>query len=145
MGGQTCDRDCDLETDYRARDTNGLMEAAQHRSWEMRRHDDGPEIDFLCVGPPVTGPVVHPTEDCKMPSGAIAILPDASPRWGLVAQTTAAIIVEHGGALAHVVQVNRERGVSIVRVPGARKLWPEGTTLIVADGTVRIQEVSHAG
>jgi hypothetical protein len=130
--GKPCDRDCTITGDYRMplSNTDGLMALAHERSYRMRYDDyvrhGAPPADVLVPGPSVTGHVAHPTEDCTLPPGTIAVLPDASERWAMVAMTAAAIVVEAGGALAHVVSVARGRGCLVLRLPSARQVYLHG-------------------
>jgi hypothetical protein len=96
------------------------------------------KLDFKCAVLCGTGrtervPCIHAKEDDKVNSDAIVILPNSSPKWlPLISQiVTGAVIVEKGGAMAHLVNVSRPREGRIVMVENARKLYPNGVPLIV--------------
>lgn len=70
----------------------------------------------------------------------IAVLPNLSPTYAEVAmnEELRAIIAEEGGAMAHLANVGRERGLTIIRVPNARTLYPPKTTLRIVPKIGRI-------
>ncbi|MBY0361835.1 MAG: hypothetical protein K2X45_07995 [Phreatobacter sp.] len=98
--------------------------------------------DVLSGGGIVIGRVLHPTRDAYVPSDAIVVLPSASPVYLEVALKAAAVIVEQGGAMAHLVNVAREHEKLIVRVENARKRFPAGreVTIDAGAGTVTLAE-----
>ena len=51
-----------------------------------------------------------------------------------------AVIVERGGAMAHLVTVLRPQGVLIVREGGAMKKYEDGTHLSISGGKIRVHE-----
>lgn len=77
----------------------------------------------------------HPGE--APPRDRVIVLPNASVRWTdvLVAAGDAgqAVIVEVGGAGAHLASLGRERGVRLVRVEDARRLYPDPWTELAVD------------
>lgn len=85
---------------------------------------------------PVIASVVHPKPnqswyvayDCQ-PS--VIVLPNLSPQYVNALLGASLVITEEGGALAHLSQLGREKGLPILRVQNARKLIPEGCTVRV--------------
>lgn len=97
-------------------------------------NDAGPGGD----DPVICGKAVHPGS--TVTHGGILILPDLNPKWLDHMVAARAVIAENGGAAAHLVQVARERGVTIVRVPGAVKKYAQGVDLEIDPkaGTVKM-------
>jgi phosphohistidine swiveling domain-containing protein len=79
----------------------------------------------------VRGTVCHPSIGDTLPDDAIVVLRAADPDFVDLALKARAVIVERGGAMAHLVTVAREREAVIVRVPGALKLYPVGSSVTV--------------
>lgn len=105
------------------------------------------KLNFKCAvlsgsGSSEWSKVSHPKIGDKVSEDAIIVLKNASPKYvDLVAQIkTGAVIVEEGGSVAHLVNVARELGVRIVRVPNARNLYPENSKVSVdcENGEVRV-------
>lgn len=103
--------------------------------------------DVLSGAGMITGRIMHPDRDSEIPADAIIVLPSASPSYLEVALKAAAVIVEQGGAMAHLVNVAREKEKLIVRVENARKRFPVGrqVTIDAADGTVSLAEEFQYG
>jgi hypothetical protein len=143
-------RDLSLETDYRGNDAADLLAAtAYDRAFDIERLETakicGLDTGFhvLSIGAcAVRGVVVHPEEDVEVPVGSVAIVPDASPRWAIAVMSAAAVIVEVGGELAHIVQVGRERNIPVYRVPDALDRWAPGTILMLDPDCGKIEVVT---
>ena len=81
---------------------------------------------------PISGRTHGPAAPGERPTvGGVLVLPNLDPRYLGDAVVAAAVITENGGAVAHLAQVARERGVTIVRVPDARKRYRPGTRVEV--------------
>ncbi len=100
----------------------------------------------LLGGPCVDGTAWHPRGHDDRPHSrgpVVAVLADARPDWlGVVDAVLAeggAVVVERGGETAHLIAVLRghDRG-PMLRVPGARRLFPEGTPVRVAADEARV-------
>jgi hypothetical protein len=93
---------------------------------------------------PVTGLVVHPKPEEAWYTGGpcqIVVLPNLSPRYAKAFTGAALVIGETGGAMAHMSQLGRSRGVPILRFEDARKAFPEGSWLkIEASGQITVLE-----
>lgn len=113
--------------------------------YELRRKVQEEKLGFkvavLCgTGTSSTLKVVHPKRDEACKPDEVAVIPNAGPHYVAAAMTAGAIICEQGGAMAHLVTVSREKDVKIVRIEGARKLYPVGMQLVVdcAKGDVHV-------
>lgn len=113
--------------------------------WDLREKVQQQKFNATCAvlsGTGRTGAlrVVHAKKNQELTADDVAIIPNAGPDYIIPAQTAGAIITERGGEMAHLVSIAREGGLRIVRVVDARKLYPEGTELIVdcKQGTVSI-------
>ncbi len=101
-------------------------------------------LDFaatvLCGDQEAYGEVVHPRPGESVDPDKIAVIPVAGPRYLQAAMTARAVITEQGGAMAHLVSIGREKGVTIMRVENARKLYPVGSkvTLNPRSGSARL-------
>lgn len=101
---------------------------------------------ILTAGGSVSGKVWTPDRGGMPEVGDIVVLPNASPKWlGHVAaalgeRAFAGVIVEEGGAVAHLVSVLREKGVLVVRWPGAIKALGQAESVHMdgSDGSVDI-------
>lgn len=130
-----------LELDAMADHNSPLHKAL----WDLRAKVQEEKLGFKCAVLCGTGvspvlKVVHPkrNEECK--PDEVAVIPNAGPSYVAAANTAGAVITEVGGAMAHLVTVSREKDVKIVRVEGARKLYPEDMHLVVdcAAGDVHV-------
>ena len=120
-----------------------ITTAAEDARAEIEKRLLGADLSVLLAGPEVTGRAWHPGKPGEVPpedldgSLPVAILRDAGPD-GLEAALAAldrggAVVVERGGEMAHLVSVLREGGRGpIVRVAGARRLFPDGSLMQVA-------------
>lgn len=63
----------------------------------------------------------------------VVVLPDLSPRHAelVMGDAVRAVVAEQGGALAHVAVVGRERGLIVLRVPGALASFPVGCKVTI--------------
>lgn len=124
--------------DYRDDD---LLRAAVQRQEAARCGEVGYVV--LAGGRAVTGTtLVDPPEDLEVcPPGTILVLETAGASWLQLASTASAVIVEVGGALAHLIVELRDASIPVLRVPGARAKFPTGTALSVDPATGLVQEV----
>ena len=130
---------------------DALCDAAEAARSAVARRLLGHAAAVLLAGPRVEGVAWHPASpDAPLPDlGAppVAVLRDARPDWlALVASCIdagGAAVVERGGEMAHLVAELRgsDRG-PMLRVAGARRLFPDGTPLSVspADGEVALRD-----
>jgi hypothetical protein len=120
----------DLYDDYSASGSGPVDEAAMNARLELQMKLGGYDVVVLSDGGAVTGVVGQD----------IAVLPDLSVDYKDAALTSRAIIAERGGALAHLAIVGMERGLTVVRDPGALIRYPKGSVLTINPeaGTVRI-------
>lgn len=72
----------------------------------------------------------------------IAVLPDLNPDHLPVVMRSVAVITEAGGAMAHLVQVTRDRNIPIILVAGAVTKFPPGTELSIDPSAGRVEIVS---
>lgn len=86
------------------------------------------------------GTVVQPGFDEDVPEDSIVVLPSLDPRYLRATLNAAGIVTEEGGALAHIAQIAIERGIPIMREPGATSKYQPGMhpTLNPTDGTITI-------
>ena len=68
----------------------------------------------------------------------IAVFPDSSPHRATQLEGISAIIVESGGALAHLAVVTRGRGITMMRHPKACELFQKGQRVTLTPATGRI-------
>jgi len=115
---------------YDAYQDRALQAAAYRLMWEVQEALLGFEATVLCGSGWAKGEVVHarPDEDC---TGKIAVIPTAGPRYTIPAMTALATITEQGGPLAHLAVIGTEKGIKLVRVPGARTRYPVGIEITV--------------
>ena len=113
----------------------------------------GFDCSVLLPGPSVSGTAIHPAApgrvdwDAARGEPPVLVLRDASPGWLhdvlRALSSGGAVIVERGGAMAHLVTEVRPSGKGpIVRMPDARRLYPEGALLRVssAEGKIGLLE-----
>lgn len=113
----------------------------------------GFECSVLLPGPDVEGMVLQPERAGQVDWSAavdrrpVLVLRDASPDWLAdvlrALSEGGAVVVERGGGVAHLVTEARSHGKGpIVRMPDARRLYPEGCVLTVsaARGKLRLVE-----
>jgi phosphohistidine swiveling domain-containing protein len=91
----------------------------------------------------MAGPIRHDPATAR--DGDVLVLRSADARYldavmRACGQGRGGVIVERGGALAHLVQVSRTQNIHIVRLEDARRRLPEGHTAVIdcAAGTVRL-------
>lgn len=130
------------------------LNGPRHRAaWDAR--DDAQErllgfkVGVLCGEGRAEGKVVHVKKGQGLPEGCIGIIRNAGPDYVQAAYDAikygTALITENGGSMAHLVTVGRGEGLRLVRVPDARKAFPEGVTVSVncTRGEVTLQEGKH--
>lgn len=101
---------------------------------------------ILTAGGSVSGRVWTPDRGGMPEVGDIVVLPNAAPKWlehvaaALGNRAFAGVIVEEGGAVAHLVNVLREKGVLVVRWPGAIKALAQAESVHMdgSDGAVEV-------
>lgn len=114
------------------RDDNELS----RQIWDLRHKVQEEKLGFKCAVLCGTGvsaelKAVHPKPGESCEQDEVAVIPNAGPDYVAAANTAGAVITEQGGAMAHLVTVNREKDTKIVRVPKARELYPVGMHLVV--------------
>lgn len=124
--------------DYKDED---LLRAAVSRQGAAKSGEEGYAV--LAAGRAATGTtLVDPPEDLEVcPPGTILVLEIAGASRLQLAMTAEAVLVEVGGALAHLVSELRDANIPVLRVPGARTKFPTGTKLDVDPATGLVQEV----
>jgi hypothetical protein len=141
----------------RSAEVNPHCEELSAAVWQARgkleRRVLGRDCSVLLAGPDIEGAVLKPTApgkvDWKAAEGQppVLVLRDASPEWLEdvlhALDQGGAVVVEKGGSMAHLITEVRshDRG-PIVRVTGARKLYPDDGVVRVSTeaGTVRLVE-----
>lgn len=88
----------------------------------------------------VAGPVALPGEGA---GGGILVLPNLDPRYLADMLRAAAVVTANGGAAAHLASVARDRGLTVVRVAEAHRIYKSGMYLRIepADGLVEIDRI----
>jgi len=111
--------------------------------WSLRgriygRWQDSQHVEHL-AGPRVrtgfTGRAVHAQPDTTVPPGSVVIAPHAGVAYYMAAHSagpTGLVIVEAGGAMAHLTVQAAEDGFSVLLAPDALTYYPEGTLLQVS-------------
>ena len=130
-----------------------LSSAAYAARSEVERRVLGHSCSVLLPGPDVEGAVLKPAGPGKVDWAAaggyppVLVLRDASPGWLEdvlhALDMGGAVVVERGGAMAHLITEVRSGGRGpVVRVAGALKLYPEDGVVRVSasDGSVRLVE-----
>ncbi|MCS4088886.1 hypothetical protein [Rhizobium sp. BK176] len=108
------------------------------------------KCDVLLQGHAVKGRVHVPTHPDDLPVASadglppISVVKDAGPDWLFVAiktfQLGGLVIVERGGAMAHLVtELRATSGGAIIRKEGARNLYPAGSLLTVDPSVGKIE------
>ncbi|UTC29742.1 hypothetical protein BAJUN_01120 [Bajunvirus bajun] len=112
-----------------------LAEAAGKHVEEVQRRYFNAEVPVLSGAGTVEGVIVHLKPGDRLKEGQIGVIKNAGPDYVQAAQDAityrSALITEAGGAVAHLVTVFRDQDLKIVRVPNARKVYPEGRTVTV--------------
>lgn len=141
-------------------DPNAMQSNGGNPNWEelsaaaysARAQVERRVLDFRCSvllqGPVVMGRVHIPERQDDYPSRIdgmppVTVLRNAGSRWFDMALKTfeegGAVIVENGGETTHLVTEFRPMGSGpIIRIEGARKLYPSGTLLNVDPGHGRV-------
>ena len=127
-------------------DRRRLREAGYEAMYALQEERAKVRHAVLAGSGAVSGPVWIARRGELPPLGAVVVLPDASPSWLPAVQAAVgkpgvgAVIVEQGGAMAHLVTVLREGGAPVIRWPGAREALAQVSEARVdcADGTVEI-------
>lgn len=132
-----------LDLDAFHEDGSDLNDVAFSTNFRLQETMLSFSASVLCGDQPAYGEAVHPKPGESVDSDKIAIIPNAGPRYLQAALTAAAVVVEQGGAMAHLVSIGREQGVTIMRVEGALKLYPAGYKVKVSpqDGYVRLMNI----
>lgn len=79
--------------------------------------------------------------------GDVVVIPTASPDYEQVAhkcaELDAILITETGGKLCHLATVGREFGLTMLMIPDAMRLFPEGSTVIISieNGEISAQDL----
>jgi hypothetical protein len=98
----------------------------------------------------ISGEVVFPKPNERVPTGSIAIVPHAGPEYQLAMESAnmeslegyrGCIICETGGKLAHLVVVGREFKCTVLMMPGATKMYRKGdrVSIDLNEGTITNQ------
>jgi hypothetical protein len=127
-----------------------LVDAAYAGMADVARRLLDHDASVLLPGPDVVGRVHHPAGPGDFPDPdpegfpPVLVLRDASPdHLALVVEALdagGAAIVERGGQMAHLVTVLRGEGRGpILRRDSARRLFPQGTRLLVSPSSGRLQ------
>jgi hypothetical protein len=129
-------------------DWEKLSAAAYRARADVERRLLNFRCSILLQGPELEGRAFHPTDAGDVPDivdgkPPITVLRNAGPKWFEIAVRTfalgGAVIVENGGEMAHLVTEFRPQGCGpMVRMEGARKLYPDGTLLRVSPANGRI-------
>ena len=125
-----------------------IIRAAQQAQWKLQEEMLGFEVHVLGGTGSVTNTVLHPKPDERVPAGAVIVIPYASPKYQIPAQTAGpggAIITEVGEELSHLANVAAERGLRLVRIEGARELYPAGTRITVDCDSGRVTVADYDG
>jgi phosphohistidine swiveling domain-containing protein len=124
-------------------DNSTLSKVAFQRNWDIQESLMSFEAAVLCGDGDAYGEVVHPKAGEEVEPDQIAVIPAASARYLAAAITARAVIVEQGGAMAHLVTVAREQGVTIMRMEGARTKYPVGSrvTMRPSEGVIRMASI----
>ncbi len=125
----------------RVYDDKALMDVAWKEMFKIQQERLNFKVHVLCGRGKVEGRVWHAKEGERC-IGAIAVVPDAGPRWQEIADDSLAVITPVGGQLSHLAVVGLERQFKLVRIPDCFKLFPEGCEIVVdlENGEVRIPE-----
>lgn len=111
--------------------------------YELQRELLSSSFDTLARGKDsyVYGEVIH--DPMKASKESILVLKEARPEYAAAALKCAAVIVETGSKLAHLVVVSREESIPVIRVPGATTRFHEGRRLSIdfEDGTVEMTAI----
>ncbi len=103
--------------------------------WTLRFDYQAKKLQFKCGVLSGTGyargEVFHPKVGDEIPDDAVIVLKRASPEFVELAMKAKAVIVERGGAMAHLVNVGREANKIIVRVENALQMYPVGNGVSV--------------
>lgn len=132
----------DLGSSYHSHPAQG---AASALGWKMARELTQADCIVLAEGPLVHARVFHGKRKQRGAIGCIAVLPNLHPDYLETVADVAAIITEEGGAMAHLVQINRERSLPIVRMVGALKRFPEGALVTVDTASAEIRLANLLG
>lgn len=116
-----------LELDAFNAPGSDLNDRAFERYFALQEEKLKFDAAVLCGSKHAYGAVVHPKAGESVAQDAIAVIPNAGPRYLQAALTAAGVVVEQGGAMAHLVTIGREQGVTIMRVENARTLYPVGS------------------
>ena len=130
-----------LEPDAMMSDSH-LSETFFNLRYKVQQEKLGFDCAVLSGRGYIRGTVVHAQVGQELPDDAIVVLKAASPKYVDLALKARAVIVERGGAMAHLVTVAREKDAVIVRVPDALKLYPAGCSVTVNadEGKVTLHE-----
>jgi hypothetical protein len=132
-----------------------LGAVVRHSSWRHRdaivKEYSGHQFTTLARGDTsrkyAYGEVVHPKPNERVPAGSIAIVPNAGPDYQIAMETAngenpnddrGLIICEVGGKLAHLVIVGREFKCTVLMMPNALAMFPDGSRVWIdlEDGTI---------
>lgn len=122
-------------------------EELERAFYDLRYKVQHEKMDFKCAVLSgrgyQQGTVIHVvTGDETIPDDAIVIVKNAAAKHLDQVLRARAVIVERGGAMAHLVTVARETEALIVRVKDAMKIYPNGSSVTVNAniGTVTLHE-----
>lgn len=108
------------------------QELFMSKMYEVQRELLSTKFDILARGPQpfVSGHVTH--DPAKADKDTILVLREAAPEHADAAMRSAAVIVETGSKVAHLVVVSREAKVGVLRVADALTLFPDGCRVFVS-------------
>lgn len=123
--------------------------------WGMFFRVQETKLEFKCAvlsgDGHATGKVWHwlaPDQGPDWGDYTIFVIPHAGPEFLEAAETAiacnGAVITEAGGAMAHLANVGRERGLLLVRVEKARELYPQDTEVMVFCSSGEVKLGTHA-
>lgn len=94
--------------------------------YELQRSLLSSQFDVLARGKSNYVAGVVTLDPLKASKETILVLKEASPEYAAAALKCAAVIVETGSKLAHLVVVSREESIPVIRVTDATRLYKEG-------------------
>lgn len=113
------------------------------KMYELQKELLSTKFDILARGPDsfISGYVTH--DPAKANKETILVLREAAPEHADAALRSAAVVVETGSKVAHLVVVSREAKVGVLRVADAQKLFPDGCRVFVSFTDGDIERTSY--
>jgi phosphohistidine swiveling domain-containing protein len=122
-----------------------LMSIQNNLARQIQEETLGFKMHVLVAGKQeATGVIKYCKKDTEVDGNTIAVVANASIHFDRIAREAAAVIVLEGGALSHLAVNGLEMGQVIIRDPGAKEKFPEGSIVTIDLAAGRVIKVSEA-